>query len=183
MPNGRRRAADWWRRISLRCVPHEVDRRVKRFQGAMDSSSRRTISRLDSIEEEVVRGGGPSSGGLPKLVSIEDDKRLTVPALEKRVEDAEKTLVQVRRFQSTKSLSKEEAKAVGGLVRAETSFAPLSVVEPQRLNSNWDWLLGKEGGRRKSMRHLLHKRVIEVSATWLIGLLSRPLTSAVWYSR
>ena len=165
MPDGRRRVLEFWRRMSLRCVPQEVDRGVKSFKIAMDTGSQDGLRMGGGNEEEVVvRGGGArggSTGRLPKLSSIEDDKRLKVPALEERVKMAERTLVQVHSLQYTMP------SAGGGVRHADdggggTSFAPLSVVEPQRLNSGWGWLLGQEGGRRKSIRHLLHKRVIEV---------------------
>jgi len=167
-------------------VPEEVDQSVRSFKRAMEgSSSQEKLPRLaedlatKGAEEETARGGvdgrsssarrnfrnkhsKSSSGKLPKLASLKDDRRLAVPPLEDRVKEAEKTLVRIHNLQFAVPSASGEAKQQDDY-DGDGGFAPVSVIQPQRLNSGWGWLLGEKGKRRKSIRHFLHKRVIEVN--------------------
>jgi len=97
------------------------------------------------------------------LVPTPDDHRMQVPPLEQRVREAERALVRVCELgvkpvgqrhrppplpRSSLDVDPEE----------NAQFAPLSIREPERMDS-WKWLLS---GRRSSLRFILDERVIKV---------------------
>ena len=98
--------------------------------------------------------------------AIDDNRLIDLPPLEQRIRDAEFTLTQIRGlpFKPPRGIStaKDVDSDMGPF--ADEEFAPISVAEPPRLHS-WEWLVG---GSRKSIRHLMHERVLKVSTLPLL---------------